>query len=217
MAFEFIHGFWDGYLHNTNNYFLYKCPDQNRLIWITWDYDYIMGSGPVNMKKISVGDYNNYDGVKTRPLMVAVLNVPEYRALFEKHLESIVNVLYNPAKSTPVIDSVVSLIKDDVAWDQTLPHVRKGLEYLIDPLANLINGNRNNLTNQNQGTPSSLSLTTAAEFLIRLNSDVSFSKAINGNTGHKSLYGIKEWIKTKLNNYSKKTTYKPLLPIPLKK
>lgn len=211
-----MHGIWDGYLHNSNNYFLYKETTQNRLIWIPWDFDFIMGSGPVNMKKLSVGDYNNYDGVDSRPLMVAILNVPEYRALFEKHLESIVNLLYNPVKSYPVIDSVVNLIQDDVAWDKTLPHVRKGSEFFINPLSNLINGNSNNGTNQNQNVPSSFSLTTAAELLIRTNSEVSFSKAINGKTGHKSLYGVKEWIKTKFDNYERKTTYKPLLPIPLK-
>ncbi|KAI9471011.1 MAG: coth protein-domain-containing protein [Benjaminiella poitrasii] len=216
MAFEFLHGFWDGYLHNTNNYFLYKSPEENRFIWINWDYDYYMGSGPVSMKKIAVGDYNNYDGVQSRPLIKALLRVPEYRALFEKHLQTLVNKLYNPTYSDPVIDSIVNFIEEDVAWDKTLPHIRSGLEFLPISLENIINHNYNNQTNQNIGTPSSLSLTTAAEFVIRVNSEVPFRKAVNGDTGHASLYGVKEWIRVKLANIAKKSVYHPLLPVPLK-
>jgi hypothetical protein len=186
MALEFIQGHWDGYLDNTNNYFLYKSPEQNRFIYIPWDFDYVMGSGPVNMKAIAVGDYNSYSGVQLRPLIIALLNVPSYRALFEKHLQSIVTTLYDTSKSFPVIDSVVNLIQEDVAWDKSLPHIRKGLEYLtIDSLFSLIGGG----SEDNIGT-----------------------KAVNGNTNHASLYGIKEWIKLKLDNYAKKTTYRPLLP-----
>ncbi|KAI7902395.1 coth protein-domain-containing protein [Cokeromyces recurvatus] len=216
MAFEFLHGFWDGYLHNTNNYFLYKSPEQNRFIWIPWDFDYYMGSGPVSMKKISVGDYNNYDGIQSRPLIKALLKVPEYRALFEDHLQTLIDKLYNPTYSNPVIDSIVNFIQDDVAWDKSLRHIRSGREFLPNFIENIINHNFNNQTNQNQGTPSSLSLTTAAEFLIRLNSKISHSKAINGKTRHKSLYAVKEWIRVKLANISKRTVYHPLLPIPLK-
>lgn len=209
MAFEFIHGFWDGYLQNTDNFFLYKSPEQNRFIYISWDFDYVMGSGPVNMKAISVGDYNSYGGVQSRPLMVAILNVPKYRSLFERYLQSIIDTLYEPAKSFPVIDSVVDLIRDDVAWDKSLPHIRKGLEYLTTDVNNLIGANPKDA---NAGTPISLSLTTAAEFLLRLNADISFAKAVNGDTGHVSLYGVKEWIQVKLDSIKRKTKYKPLLP-----
>ncbi|EPB91686.1 hypothetical protein HMPREF1544_01397 [Mucor circinelloides 1006PhL] len=217
MAFEFLQGFWDGYLQNSNNYFLYKSPETNRFVWISWDYDYVMGSGPVNMKSLVQGDYTSYKGFDTRPLTIALLNVPEFKAMFEKNLKSVADEIYNPTKANPVIDSVVNLIQDDVAWDQTLPHVRKGLEFWTFSLENLKYGNYNNNSNQNEGTPSTLSITTAAEFLIRLNTKVDWKKAVNGNTGHVSLYGVKEWISAKYSNFNKKTSYKPLLPfLPLK-
>ncbi|OBZ91575.1 hypothetical protein A0J61_00378 [Choanephora cucurbitarum] len=216
MASEFAFGLFDAYLQNTNNYFLYKCPKQNRFVWIMWDFDLSMGSGPVNMKKIAVGDYTSFEGFKTRPLITALLKINEYRALFEKHLDSIMNKLYNPLVAFPIIDSVAEFIRDDVAWDKSLPHVGKGPEYVGPILGNIINHNHNNQSNNNIGVPSSLSLITAAEYVIRLNSDVSFDKAINGPTGHASLYGLKEWIKTKSDNYKKKTRYDPIIDLPLK-
>jgi hypothetical protein len=210
MAFEFMNGGWDGYLDNTNNYFLYKSPEQNRFIYISWDFDYVMGSGPVDMKAIAVGDYNSFSGFKIRPLIIALLNVPSYRTLFEKNLQLIADKLYNTSKSFPVIDSVANLIQEDVAWDKSLPHIRKGLEYLtIDSLFSLLGGGS---SEDNIGTPEDVNYITAAEFIIRVNSDVSFTKAINGNTNHASLYGVKEWIKLKLDNFAKKTVNKPLLP-----
>lgn len=208
MAFEFLQGSWDAYLQNTNNYFLYKSPTQNRFIFISWDFDYVMGSGPVNMKAISVGDYNSYGGVKLRPLMVALMNVPSYRSLFEKNLDSIITNLYHPSKSFPVIDSVTSLIQEDVTWDKSLPRVRKGLEFLS--LDTILQGG----IGGDAGKPLCISYLNAIQFIVRINADVSHQKAIEGKTGHASLYAIKPWIKEKLANIEKKTTYKqPLLPL----
>ncbi|CEP19078.1 hypothetical protein [Parasitella parasitica] len=216
MAFEFLQGFWDGYLQNSNNYFLYKSPETNRFVWISWDYDYVMGSGPVNMKSLAQGDYTTYVGFDKRPLTIALLNVPEFKALFEKKLKTIADEIYNPTKANPVIDSISDLIQDDVAWDKTLPHVRKGLEFWTFSLDNLKYGNFNNNTNQNEGVPPTLSVTTGIDFLLRLNSDIDWKAAVNGKTGHISLYGVKEWINLKYSNFYKKTSYKPLLPLPLK-
>ncbi|KAI9358761.1 coth protein-domain-containing protein [Pilaira anomala] len=208
MALEFLQGSWDAYLQNTNNYFLYKSPKQNRMIFVSWDFDFVMGSGPVNMKAIAVGDYNSYAGVQIRPLMKALLAVPSYRSLFEKHLDSLVKTLYEPSKSFPVIDSVANMIREDVAWDKTLPRARKGVEFLTpETIFGGIGGNGN------AGTPECFSLSTALDYLVRVNSDVSFEKAIEGKTRHSSLYALKPWIKEKLENISKKTTYKiPLIP-----
>lgn len=208
MAMEFLQGHWDSYMQNTNNYFLYKSPEQNRFVYISWDFDFTMGNGPVNMKEIAVGDYKSYNGIQLRPLTVALLNVPSYRTLFEKNLQSLVDTLYTSAKSFAVIDSVVNLIQDDVAWDKSLPHVRGGLEALsLSSLTDIIAGG----SNGNAGKPISFSLLTATDYLIRINSDISFSKAINGKTGHSSVYGVKEWIQLKLNNYKIKSTYKSIL------
>lgn len=207
MALEFIQGSWDAYQQNTNNYFLYKSPKQNRFVFISWDFDYVMGSGPVNMKAIAVGDYNRYGGAQVRPLMVALLNVPSYRVLFEKNLNLIINNLYTPSKSFPVIDSVYNLLEDDVAWDKSLEHVRGGAEYLT--LENLF---KNSLGN-NAGKPLCISYLNSLEFLIRINSKISFSKAVEGDTGHSSLYSVKGWINQKLENVKNKTTYKQLLPL----
>ncbi|KAI8991448.1 coth protein-domain-containing protein [Mycotypha africana] len=216
MALDFLQGSWDAYLQNTNNYFLYKSPERNRFIYINWDYDYTMGSGPVSMKKISLGNYNEYGGVKTRPLMVALLNVPYYRALFERRLSDLITNIYNTDKSYPVIDSVVSLIQDDVAWDKTLPHVISGYEFVTPTVNNVLHGDF--FKKSNIGTPTSLSILTAVDFIIRLNSDIPFKNAINGNTGHSSLYGVKEWVQVKLDNIKKNSGDTSLLPfLPLKR
>ncbi|KAI8981471.1 coth protein-domain-containing protein [Pilobolus umbonatus] len=212
MALEFANGGWDGYLQNTNNYFLYKSPEQNRFIYISWDFDFSLGSGPVEMAAISVGDYNYYGGVKLRPLMVALLNVPQYRSLFEANLQKIMNTFYELGKAYPVIDSIVELIREDVEWDRALPRARSGINFIPTNIQTILN---NNATGDSVSLPIAANLFSALDFVIRVNDDINLTRAINGRTLHISLYAIKDWFRDKLDNYKKKTKYSPFLrPLP---
>ncbi|KAI8393492.1 coth protein-domain-containing protein [Radiomyces spectabilis] len=196
MALEFLNGFWDGYLQNKNNYYLYQDPQQSRFIWMDWDLDFSMGSGPVNMGMIREGDYKKFAGVDSKPLMVAVLNIPHYRQLFEQRLRTILNELYD--KSDPVIDSLAEFLREDIAWDQSLPRVRPGLSFLPggkDILANLFHGNASD--GEAASLPLAFDLLTAIDFIARVNKKIPFDNAINGPTGFRSLYGVKEWIRVK--------------------
>ncbi|KAL0092379.1 secreted coth spore-coat protein domain-containing protein [Phycomyces blakesleeanus] len=200
MAFEFLNGYSDGYLQNTDNYYLYKDPSQDRFRWISWDLDYVMGSGPVSMKKVAEGDYKKFGGISIRPLMKAVLNVPSYRTQFENHILTFIDSVYKPSIANQVIDSHVEFLKEDVSWDSSLPRMRKGLNFIPVGPHTLENVIHNNATGGDTSIPLAISYLNAIEFIARLNSKVSLERAVNGKTRHSSLYALKKWFQVKTDN-----------------
>jgi hypothetical protein len=211
MAFDFITGSWDAYLMNTDNYFLYELPGEDRFVFISWDFDLTFGSGPVNMHAISVGNYKDYGGVATRPLMVSILNIPKFREFFEGRLVLLIKKIFNPEISTPVIDSIADLIREDVEWDSKLKKARSGLSFvpINSPQAVMDLFSKNHGNEKESGLPMYLSILNSLEYIGRVNTHVKFQHAIDGPTGHTSLYGLKEWIRVKLDHIQRNTGYKP--------
>ncbi|KAI8890806.1 coth-domain-containing protein [Backusella circina FSU 941] len=213
MAFDFITGSWDAYLMNTDNYFIYQLPDEKKFVYISWDFDLTFGSGPITMKAIRVGNYNDYGGVQTRPLMVAVLNIPKFRKFFEERLALLLEKIFNPDISTPIIDSIADFIRDDVEWDRKLPRARSGLSFvpINSPQAVFDLFNKNQGDTKEAGVPMYMSILNAMEYVARVNTYIPFDRAVDGPTGHTSLYGLKEWIRVKIDNIQRGTRYKPSL------
>jgi hypothetical protein len=208
MAFEFFHGSFDAYIQNSNNYYLYKDPKKDRFVYIPWDYDYTLGSGPVTMDAITVGDYNDFPGLYVRPLTTAILNVPLYRQIFEGQLNAI-GKLYNPEVSFPIIDSIADFIRDDVKWDLSLKRVKRGVNLIPFGTRHSISDFvHRNASDDSGGLPITFSLVNVLDYLARVNLDVPFDDAVEGPTGHSSLFGIKEWFKVKYDNFLNKTPYK---------
>ncbi|KAF7722851.1 hypothetical protein EC973_002653 [Apophysomyces ossiformis] len=200
MAFEFLQGSWDGYLQNAENYYLYKHPVNKRFIWIPWDLEYVMGSGPVSISRLLEGDYRQFDGISHRPLIKGLLDNTKYRKIFDDTLRELI-ALYD--QSFPVIDSLAEFLQQDVAWDQSQPHMRDGFSFL--PLGpNFVeNVLLNNLSQVTAPLPLSMDYMVAADYLIRINQHISFDTAIEGNTEHSSLMGVKEWIRQKSESVKK--------------
>ncbi|CAO3597070.1 unnamed protein product [Absidia cylindrospora] len=200
MAFDFLFGNFDDYLQNTNNYFMYLDPRKQRFVYLTWDMDMIFGSGPVKMRKLLQGDYRQYAGMNKRPLTKATLmTVPYFRQVFESQLRTIVHQLFQPSVVNPIIDSHINFIKDDVAWDRSLPRERKGASFFPFGKHNIENWFHNNATGDTVSLPMSFSVINSADYLIRTNADISFQRAIEGPTHHSSLYALKNWFKEKTN------------------
>lgn len=214
MAFEFLHSFCNGYLQSTNNWYMYEkdlTTTPPRMIWMSWDLDSIMGSGYVTYRKTIQGDYANFPGMQLRPFTKLVVTAPALRARFRDIIQTINSAIYAPKVAFPVIDSLVDLIEEDVAWDKSLPRVRSGINlipYLGAP--NLIGNLRNhNATDDSMSLPLSFDLVRAVDYFERINlpHGVDFRTAVEGPTHHSSLYGVKEWIQAKSDNVRKYFEY----------
>ncbi|KAG1043791.1 hypothetical protein G6F43_011576 [Rhizopus delemar] len=203
MAIEFFFGFCDGYTQNTNNYYLYKDPYQKRFVYIPWDFDYNLGNGPFDMEAILTGNYKQYGRLSDLPLTSAILGVPAYRELFERQLDLVATGMVDEKSSIPVIDSLADFLRDDIAWDQTLPHVRAGPNYLTGAIQAFFEGK---IEDAAIG-PYSMDYLRIPDYVIRLNKNIDFNVAIDGLTGHPSLLGVKEWFRLKAANYYARLAY----------
>ncbi|KAI9301696.1 coth protein-domain-containing protein [Cunninghamella echinulata] len=204
LGLEFLMGSFDTYLQNTNNYFLYKDPIEDRFVFLSWDFDMGLGSGPVKFKRLIGGDYKKFDGMDLRPLTKATVmskTRPEFGKLFESQLTILVKELFHPNITFPIIDSWVNFIQEDVVWDRSLSRARKGSSFIPFGPHNIENWFHNNATGDTVSKPLTISYLTALDFVIRVNSKkLTFDRAINGPTHHSSLYGLKNWIKEKVDN-----------------
>ncbi|ORY97885.1 coth protein-domain-containing protein [Syncephalastrum racemosum] len=203
--FEFFNGFCDGYLQNTNNYYLYANPAEDfAFTWISWDLDYVMGSGYVHFSKLIKGNYSEFPGVQKRPLTKALQQNAAIRQRTNDLMRTLHDNLYSPSVSFPVIDSHVAFIKEDVAWFNSLKPMRSGVSFIPgigpNPIGNLAH---NNVSGDSISTPLSLDLITAADYMIRIQKKISLEKAVEGPTHHRSLWAIKQWFKEKSDNVQK--------------
>lgn len=188
MAFEFLQGHMDGYLNNMNNYYVYN--HNNKWTWLSNDMDYVMGNSIGNHSTLYTGDYLKF-GNTQRPLMQAILKQPEFHQMYKDHIIKIRKELYNLDVLGPRIDSLQNMLLEDVNWDQSLPKVSSGAS-----------------------TPGSSNEATMSEYVSRLSvgglqldwndykerlqdTNISFDMAVNGETGHQTLYGLKQWIRNK--------------------
>lgn len=222
MALEFLVGTWDNYIQNAQNYYIYERPSNMTteeddddapgvMDWVAWDFDYSMGSGPINMDSLLTGDYRNFTGLLTRPLTRAVLAIPAYRRLFESQILHITSDLLAPATSNGVIDGLVSFLRPDILWDADLPRLRAGQSYstIYGSMVQAL-GDNNNATLEEvaaslmdsgeMSVPANFDLATGIDFVLRVNTKVDIDQAIEGPTHFKSLLAIKDYIRRKVDN-----------------
>lgn len=199
MVLEVMLGYSDGYLTMADNYYLYDNPATKTFFYIPSDLDMIIGSGFFPANKLLVADYAQYPGVKSRPLTKKILAVPEFKAEFEKLFQDITRHLVNPVVLNDYIGNLTSMIKDDVAWDKTLPRV--GKEFLSSlQFADLSNSSDtleafggllgDGFDNVDEKTLESI----GTDFFGRLiNDTIPFLKAVNGPLNRPSVMSVKEW------------------------
>lgn len=126
---------------------------------------------------------------------------PEFGKLFESQLAILVNELFHPNITFPIIDSWVDFIKEDVSWDRSLSRARSGTSFFPFGPHFIANWFHNNATGDTISVPLTISYLNAIDFVFRADSKkLTLDLAINGPTHHSSLYAIKNWIKEKVDN-----------------
>ncbi|ORZ18598.1 coth protein-domain-containing protein [Absidia repens] len=129
LVIEIIAGFSDGYIANTNNFFLYDNLAEKRLTYLAADFDMTIGNTLVKLADMWAGNYTQYPGFTMRPLTQKMMQVPEFKSQFEQLLLKASKELINEAAIHPRIDDLVKLIREDVEWDTALPKVQKMAMY----------------------------------------------------------------------------------------
>ncbi|KAI8090406.1 coth protein-domain-containing protein [Thamnidium elegans] len=126
MAIEDILGLSDGYMTLSNNYYLYRDPNQNnRFTYIPADMDTTIGNGFYRLDLMLSGNYSEHPGFFYRPLTRKIFSYPNYLNKYKEYILKFTQTLVNPSIMFPYIDSVVDMIRPDVEWDQSLPRASK--------------------------------------------------------------------------------------------
>ena len=85
-------GMWDDYWRNTNNFYFYF-DAEGKFYFIPYDYDNSLGTS------LLVNDSGKQDvlnwGDPSNPLVLKVLSIPEYKALYIKYLNELKDPKYN--------------------------------------------------------------------------------------------------------------------------
>jgi hypothetical protein len=113
--------------------------------------------------------------------MSHLLAVPQFKQDFENLLANMIKELVNPTILAARIDQLVDMLKEDVAWDKSLPRVGSPI------LLNKINGGDTNSSSTNS---------TSAAVL----GDVPFEIAINGPSVTDESMSSKEWLSLRSSN-----------------
>ncbi|KAK4509205.1 uncharacterized protein ATC70_007555 [Mucor velutinosus] len=204
MALEVLLGFSDGYNTMADNYYLYENPEANNFFYIPSDMDLTMGSTIFKLNDMWSGNYSTFPGMGSRPLMNQILQVLEFKQQYEQLLVNISQSLTNPVVVNARINDLVDMIAEDVAWDQTLPRVGANI---ISGMGASLDNSADNAPADSAATavignaiPDNLDMETIKDFASRMNISIPFSTAVNGNTGHPSLSGVKEWFQMSSEN-----------------
>lgn len=125
MAIEILGSYSDGYILNSNNFYVYQNPETNQFVYIPADLDLCLGNTIRNASQLSNGNYTDFPGWGQRPLLNRILLVPDFKNRFINLLQDLNNKLFNIDVVGPRIDDLAAMIREDVAWDKTLPGVGK--------------------------------------------------------------------------------------------
>jgi hypothetical protein len=120
-ALSFLAGSWDGFWYQASNYYLNQNTQTNKWYLITYDFDETFGNGLEDSQLMTVS-YQNYSrpGSK-RPLVDMFVKSAYYEPKFQDILKTIVKRFFNPRVIKPRLDAWTEMLKEDIAWDYSLP------------------------------------------------------------------------------------------------
>lgn len=113
MVIDFLTSSWD-HLVNFHNYYLYKNPQTNKWIYLSYDFDFDMGYNNFDVDDVTMVSLNNIN----YPNVVKNLILNDDR-LFRKTLMDIVTNAFNPGLLFPRIDELKAFIEPYVKLDKT--------------------------------------------------------------------------------------------------
>ncbi len=115
----------DSYAGSPHNYYLYEDPSTGRFVYIPWDTNGAYGvhscGGPGHLEPQEKLDLDHLEPIcgpaSERPLIMRLLDIPSYRAIYRAHLADLLADLWSLSTVTAQITEVAALIRDDVAAD----------------------------------------------------------------------------------------------------
>ncbi|CAO3678535.1 hypothetical protein G6F70_004770 [Rhizopus microsporus] len=224
MALEILNGYYDGYIYNANNYYVYQDPSSSKYIYIPSDLDLTLGSATGDIKPFITGNYSTYPEIYNRPLSNKMLQVPEFKQQFEETLINVTKLLVNPVATNDFINSVVEMIQEDVAWDAQVPRVGRAFADALAALnisaangrvpqdldmdmflravasATVVDKNRMNFSYVLKD-PAAFNQTR--DLLTVIAKGLPLSQAVNGPTNNNAFMGVKDFINTISQNIAK--------------
>ncbi|KAG0752923.1 hypothetical protein G6F62_011902 [Rhizopus arrhizus] len=191
MAIEILGGYGDGYIANSNNFYLYQNLSGDQYTYIAADLDLCLGNtnNAVGFSNMLNGNYSKFPGWGKRPLVNQMMRVSEFNQKFEQTLQDLNNKLFNSNATNSRIDDLAIMLKEDVEWDQKL--TKDLCKKLLESLGM---SQPSDIYTSPQFAPY-FKDPGQLDMAKRLLDGVPFNAAINGPTGHITLLGIMEWFR----------------------
>ncbi|KAI9487395.1 MAG: coth protein-domain-containing protein [Benjaminiella poitrasii] len=184
LAFEIIISDFDAYLSVSNNFMLYEDLVNDRFVMSSQDLDLIMGINAYSSDSIFRGNWTDYPGVTTKPLSSRLILVPEFKKEMDSLILNYTKELVNPDVMFPRIDDLYDMLKDEVAWDMSLPRVKNGFDML----------------SMNEETLKALDPNVSNETIQAITSGKLFELAVNGPLNMTTVTSLKEWLTLRSSN-----------------
>ncbi|RCH79919.1 hypothetical protein CU098_003803, partial [Rhizopus stolonifer] len=126
IALSFLTGSWDGFWYQASNYYLTQNRATDKWTLITYDFDETFGNNLEESDLVRVS-YQNYSRPGSqRPLIDAFIKSPYYQPKFEDMLKTITKSFFNPQVMKARLVAWTEMLKEDIAWDYSLPYRSPG-------------------------------------------------------------------------------------------
>lgn len=118
-AFEVLAGHWDGYAVNRNNFYLYHNTSTGQFEFIPYDGDNTFGIDWFNVDWAK-RDINNW-AESSRPLVNKLLQVKEYKEIFNYYIREMLVNTFNSNQLNPLLDELENKLAAFIANDPYYP------------------------------------------------------------------------------------------------
>ncbi|MEZ4798295.1 MAG: CotH kinase family protein [Flavobacteriales bacterium] len=121
LALEVIQGHWDGYVYNTNNYYLYSNDQNGQMEWIPYDLDNTLGIDWFGINWTNRNIYNWKPSGQARPLYSFIMNNQILRDKFSFYVQKFLQSFYEGEWLDEKVNYYQELIGEFVASDPYYP------------------------------------------------------------------------------------------------
>jgi hypothetical protein len=104
-AMEILTGHWDGYVHNTNNFYFYNDPETGKFYFIPWGTDGTFGIGRI------AEQVGTWSVMAKCALAHRLYQLPEGREAYIDVLRNLIDTIWDTDEITRRIDAMHELIK----------------------------------------------------------------------------------------------------------
>lgn len=114
-AMESLIGFWDGYAHNQNNFFVYQNPTNSKYYFMPWGTDSAFTYAiPPGIDRIRYRSFHNQSVLANR-----FYRNPTTRKLYRETLDEFLKTHWNEEELLADVDRVEALLKNDIHEDNS--------------------------------------------------------------------------------------------------